>query len=202
MADSQEQEIQSGIEEHEEEAPNMHGPELRIATPRITRIMRRVLPYYALISNESKVVLQECLTKFINVITSEANRGCDRDYRRTILAEDIIRAMEMKGFNDYIEPLSLYLSRYRSQNQEHGESHPAPHVFHHQSNINQQPNSMIQAPMAMAPPVQPTGYSTEFPASFVELLQMVESRAANQRGGGESSSGPGELRLNPSQPPK
>ncbi|KAK9056071.1 hypothetical protein SSX86_027158 [Deinandra increscens subsp. villosa] len=75
--------------------------------------MRKNLPPHAKISDDSKETIQECVSEFISFVTSEANDRCQHEQRKTITAEDILWAMNKLGFDDYIEPLTMYLHRYR-----------------------------------------------------------------------------------------
>ncbi|GAA0165901.1 hypothetical protein Leryth_005718 [Lithospermum erythrorhizon] len=79
----------------------------------VTKIMRRVLPPNAKISDESKETIQEYVSQFIKFITSEANGHTHSQLRKTIGADDLIVAMEKLGFAYYVGPLSLYLKRLR-----------------------------------------------------------------------------------------
>ncbi|XP_073054000.1 nuclear transcription factor Y subunit B-6 isoform X1 [Primulina eburnea] len=79
----------------------------------VIRIMRKILPPHAKISDDAKETIQECVSEYISFITSEANDRCQREQRKTITAEDVLWAMSKLGFDDYIEPLTLYLHRYR-----------------------------------------------------------------------------------------
>lgn len=79
----------------------------------VIRIMRRVLPAHAKISDDAKETIQECVSEYISFITGEANERCQREQRKTITAEDVLWAMSRLGFDDYVEPLSIYLHRYR-----------------------------------------------------------------------------------------
>ncbi|CAN8245670.1 unnamed protein product [Cochlearia groenlandica] len=79
----------------------------------VIRIMRKILPAHAKISDDSKETIQECVSEFISFITGEANERCQREQRKTITAEDVLWAMSKLGFDDYIEPLTVYLHRYR-----------------------------------------------------------------------------------------
>ncbi|XP_010928086.1 nuclear transcription factor Y subunit B-10 isoform X2 [Elaeis guineensis] len=79
----------------------------------VIRIMRKVLPLHAKISDDAKETIQECVSEFISFITGEANERCQREHRKTITAEDVIWAMGKLGFDDYVAPLSRYLQRYR-----------------------------------------------------------------------------------------
>ncbi|GFP93458.1 nuclear transcription factor y subunit b-6 [Phtheirospermum japonicum] len=79
----------------------------------VIRIMRKTLPPHAKISDDAKETIQECVSEYISFITSEANDRCQREQRKTITAEDVLWAMSKLGFDDYIEPLTVYLHRYR-----------------------------------------------------------------------------------------
>ncbi|KAK6917883.1 Transcription factor CBF/NF-Y/archaeal histone domain [Dillenia turbinata] len=79
----------------------------------VIRIMRKVLPPHAKISDDAKETIQECVSEYISFITGEANERCQREQRKTISAEDVVWAMSRLGFDDYIEPLTLFLHRYR-----------------------------------------------------------------------------------------
>ncbi|XP_030470260.1 nuclear transcription factor Y subunit B-3-like [Syzygium oleosum] len=79
----------------------------------VIRIMRRILPPHAKISDDAKETIQECLSEYISFITGEANDRCRQEQRKTITAEDILWAMGKLGFDDYIEPLTIYLNRNR-----------------------------------------------------------------------------------------
>ncbi|XP_021766652.1 nuclear transcription factor Y subunit B-6-like [Chenopodium quinoa] len=86
----------------------------------VIRIMRKILPPHAKISDDAKETIQECVSEYISFITGEANERCQREQRKTITAEDVLWAMSKLGFDDYVEPLTLYLHRYRELEGEHG----------------------------------------------------------------------------------
>merc|ERR1711974_328946 len=44
---------------------------------------------------------------------SEASDRCQAEKRKTINGEDILFAMSTLGFDNYVEPLKLYLQKYR-----------------------------------------------------------------------------------------
>ncbi|TKY75394.1 Nuclear transcription factor Y subunit B-6 [Spatholobus suberectus] len=79
----------------------------------VIRIMRRILPGHAKISDGAKETIQECVSEYISFITAEANERCQREQRKTVTAEDVLWAMGKLGFDDYVHPLTLYLHRYR-----------------------------------------------------------------------------------------
>ncbi len=86
----------------------------------VIRIMRKILPPHAKISDDAKETIQECVSEYISFITGEANERCQREQRKTITAEDVLWAMSKLGFDDYIEPLTMYLHRYREMEGDRG----------------------------------------------------------------------------------
>ncbi|KAJ7963614.1 Nuclear transcription factor Y subunit B [Quillaja saponaria] len=79
----------------------------------VIRIMRRIMPPHAKISDDAKETVQECVSEYISFVTGEANERCKLEKRKTITAEDILWAIEKLGFDNYIEPLTVFLNRYR-----------------------------------------------------------------------------------------
>ncbi|GLJ18537.1 hypothetical protein SUGI_0329540 [Cryptomeria japonica] len=77
------------------------------------RIMKRALPANGKIAKDAKETVQECVSEFISFITSEASDKCQREKRKTINGDDLLWAMSTLGFEDYIEPLKIYLHNYR-----------------------------------------------------------------------------------------
>lgn len=65
------------------------------------------------IAKDARECVQECVSEFISFITSEASDRCHMEKRKTINGEDILFAMTTLGFDNYVEPLKLYLQKYR-----------------------------------------------------------------------------------------
>jgi histone H3/H4 len=79
----------------------------------VARIMKLALPDNAKIAKDAKETIQECVSEFILFISSEAADRCLQEKRKTINGEDLIWAMQSLGFDNYVEPLKLYLGKYR-----------------------------------------------------------------------------------------
>ena len=79
----------------------------------IARIMKKVLPPNAKLAKDAKESIQECVSEFISFITSEASDKCQQEKRKTINGDDMLWAMGTLGFDNYIEPLKIYLGKYR-----------------------------------------------------------------------------------------
>ncbi|KAE8778973.1 CCAAT-binding transcription factor A [Hordeum vulgare] len=71
------------------------------------------MPEKGKIAKDAKESIQECVSEFISFITSEASDKCMKEKRKTINDDDLIWSMGTLGFEDYVEPLKLYLKLYR-----------------------------------------------------------------------------------------
>jgi len=79
----------------------------------VARIMKKGIPKQGKIAKDAKECVQECVSEFISFITSEASERCQQEKRKTINGEDILFAMSTLGFDNYVEPLKQYLTKYR-----------------------------------------------------------------------------------------
>jgi len=79
----------------------------------VSRIMKKALPQNAKVAKDARETMQECVSEFISFITSEASDKCLQEKRKTINGEDILWAMSTLGFDKYVEPLKVYLQKYK-----------------------------------------------------------------------------------------
>jgi nuclear transcription Y subunit beta len=79
----------------------------------VAKLMKKAIPERGKIAKEAKECVQECVSEFISFITSEAAERCSLEKRKTINGEDILFAMANLGFDNYVEPLKIYLQKYR-----------------------------------------------------------------------------------------
>ncbi|KAJ8966638.1 hypothetical protein NQ314_003405 [Rhamnusium bicolor] len=79
----------------------------------VAKIMKKAIPDTGKIAKDARECVQECVSEFISFITSEASDRCHMEKRKTINGEDILFAMSTLGFDNYVEPLKIYLQKYR-----------------------------------------------------------------------------------------
>jgi len=108
---------QAGRQEEEDDEGPREG-ELReqdrfLPIYNISKVMKKVVPHSGKVAKEARECVQECVSEFISFITSEASERCQAEKRKTINGEDILFAMSTLGFDNYVEPLKLYLQKYR-----------------------------------------------------------------------------------------
>ncbi|XP_020571723.1 nuclear transcription factor Y subunit B-1-like [Phalaenopsis equestris] len=104
-----------GCRENGERSPrsNMREQDRYLPVANISRIMKKALPPNGKIAKDAKETMQECVSEFISFVTSEASEKCQREKRKTINGDDLLWAMATLGFEEYIDPLKLYMQKYR-----------------------------------------------------------------------------------------
>lgn len=160
----------------------------------ITRIMRRVLPGHARISDDAREAIQECVSEFIGFITEEAKEKCQLESRRVLTANDLLAAMEALGFDNYVETLTLFLSRHRAQDYGRGSTSQLPGVRPDGDFARRSP----VAQMARPPPPPPSVATSSSAATdaldgdeYITLAQFISEYILGNQGGGEGSSSGG-----------
>ncbi|KAJ1392321.1 hypothetical protein SESBI_35866 [Sesbania bispinosa] len=69
----------------------------------MTKIIKEMLPPDVRVARDAQDLLIECCVEFINLVSSESNEVCNREEKRTIAPEHVLRALEVLGFGEYIE---------------------------------------------------------------------------------------------------
>ncbi|XP_051977036.1 nuclear transcription factor Y subunit beta-like [Xyrauchen texanus] len=92
---------------------NFREQDIYLPIANVARIMKNAIPQTGKIAKDAKECGQECVSEFISFITSEASGRCHQEKRKTINGEDILFAMSTLGFDMYVEPLKLYLQKFR-----------------------------------------------------------------------------------------
>jgi nuclear transcription Y subunit beta len=79
----------------------------------VSQIMKSALPRHAKTANDARISMQNCVTEFILFVTGEASDICKKLDKKTITGDEIIQALRNLGFDEYVEPLQIYLTKYR-----------------------------------------------------------------------------------------
>ncbi|XP_042419916.1 protein Dr1 homolog [Zingiber officinale] len=76
-----------------------------VSLPKSTmfKIIKEMLPPDVRVARDTQDLLVECCVEFINLLSSESNDVCNREDRRTIAPDHVLKALEVLGFGEYIE---------------------------------------------------------------------------------------------------
>ncbi|CAF93894.1 unnamed protein product, partial [Tetraodon nigroviridis] len=112
---SQEDDAEESLNDHDDGSikENFREQDIYLPIANVARIMKNAVPQTGKIAKDAKECVQECVSEFISFITSEASERCHQEKRKTINGEDILFAMSTLGFDMYVEPLKLYLQKFR-----------------------------------------------------------------------------------------
>ncbi|KAL3016171.1 hypothetical protein AAZX31_06G198400 [Glycine max] len=69
----------------------------------MTKIIKEMLPPDVRVARDAQDLLIECCVEFINLVSSESNEVCNKEERRTIAPEHVLKALGVLGFGEYIE---------------------------------------------------------------------------------------------------
>ncbi|XP_043943770.1 nuclear transcription factor Y subunit beta [Protopterus annectens] len=100
-------------DESNESKESFREQDIYLPIANVARIMKNAIPTTGKIAKDAKECVQECVSEFISFITSEASERCHQEKRKTINGEDILFAMSTLGFDSYVEPLKVYLQKFR-----------------------------------------------------------------------------------------
>ncbi|VFQ82430.1 unnamed protein product [Cuscuta campestris] len=79
----------------------------------MTKIIKEMLPPDVRVARDTQDLLIECCVEFINLISSESNEVCNKEDRRTIAPEHVLKALEVLGFGEYIEDVYAAYEQHR-----------------------------------------------------------------------------------------
>ncbi|CAN8252060.1 unnamed protein product [Cochlearia groenlandica] len=69
----------------------------------MTKIIKEMLPPDVRVARDAQDLLIDCCVEFINLVSSESNDVCNKEDRRTIAPEHVLKALQVLGFGEYIE---------------------------------------------------------------------------------------------------
>ncbi|KAK4409563.1 protein Dr1 homolog [Sesamum indicum] len=81
----------------------------------MTKIIKEMLPPDVRVARDAQDLLIECCVEFINLISSESNEVCNREEKRTIAPEHVLKALEVLGFGEYIEEVYAAYEQHRHE---------------------------------------------------------------------------------------
>ncbi|KTW27053.1 hypothetical protein T552_02545 [Pneumocystis carinii B80] len=89
--------------------------ELSLPKATVQKLVSKMIPSDLVFARETKDLLIECCVEFVHLISSEANEICEREAKKTIAAEHVIKALEELGFQNYIDEIQQIVSDHKKQ---------------------------------------------------------------------------------------
>ncbi|KAH9604752.1 hypothetical protein KSS87_020212 [Heliosperma pusillum] len=89
----------------------------------MTKIIKEMLPAEVRVARDAQDLLIECCVEFINLVSSESNEVCNREDKRTIAPEHVLKALQKHRCT----PSSTTNNYHFSTVNNHRYLHPPPH---------------------------------------------------------------------------
>ncbi|OLL22399.1 Negative cofactor 2 complex subunit beta [Neolecta irregularis DAH-3] len=103
------------VTEHDGQSDLDDWEALRDAESTVQKLIAEILPVDLTFNKETRDLLIDCCVEFVHLISSEANEICERESKKTIAAEHVIKALEDLGFNDYIADIKEVAAEHKEQ---------------------------------------------------------------------------------------
>ncbi|KAJ7564114.1 hypothetical protein O6H91_02G002800 [Diphasiastrum complanatum] len=81
----------------------------------MTKIIKEMLPPDVRVARDAQDLLVDCCVEFINLISSESNEICNKEEKRTIAPEHVLRALEVLGFGEYLVEVQAAYEQHRHE---------------------------------------------------------------------------------------
>lgn len=79
----------------------------------VQKIVSEIIPSDLVYSRETRDALIDCCIEFIMLISNESNDIAEKESKKTIASEHVIKALDVLGFSDYIEPIQEALVEHK-----------------------------------------------------------------------------------------
>ncbi|KAL1517846.1 hypothetical protein ABEB36_001555 [Hypothenemus hampei] len=87
--------------------------DLTLPTATVARIIKDALPEHIFVGKDARAALSTAASVFVLFLTSQASQEAQRTNRKTLLGQDVIKALEELEFDEFIEPLQTVLKDFR-----------------------------------------------------------------------------------------
>jgi histone H3/H4 len=79
----------------------------------VQKIISEILSSDLTFAKDARDLLIDCCVEFITLISSEANDIAEREAKKTIASEHVVRALEDLGFNEYVDQINEVAQEHR-----------------------------------------------------------------------------------------
>ena len=86
-----------------------------VALATVQKLISELLPSDLTFAKESRDLLIDCCVEFIHLVSSEANEICERETKKTISAEHVVKALTELGFEDYVHEIQEIAVEHKEQ---------------------------------------------------------------------------------------
>jgi histone H3/H4 len=86
-----------------------------LPTATVQKLISELLPADLTFAKESRDLLIDCCVEFIHLVSSEANEICEKETKKTISADHVVKALVELGFEDYVQEIQEIAVEHKEQ---------------------------------------------------------------------------------------
>ncbi|CDR41627.1 CYFA0S07e04346g1_1 [Cyberlindnera fabianii] len=87
--------------------------DLTLPKATVQKIISEVLPSELTFSKEARDVVIECCIEFIMILSDSSNDIAEKESKKTIASDHVIKALQELGFEEYIEPIEKVVVEHK-----------------------------------------------------------------------------------------
>lgn len=96
--------------------PPSGGDDLSLPKATVQKIISEVLPKDIAISKEAREAITECSIEFIMILSTQLNDIAEKEAKKTIASDHVMKALEELGFHNYLHIISRVLDEHKELN--------------------------------------------------------------------------------------
>lgn len=87
--------------------------DLSLPKATVQKIVSEIVPKDMVFAKDTRDALIECCIEFIMILSTQSNEIAEKESKKTIASEHVIKALEELGFNDYIAPIQEVIVEHK-----------------------------------------------------------------------------------------
>ncbi|GME98354.1 hypothetical protein B5S31_g5778 [[Candida] boidinii] len=96
--------------------PPATSEELSLPKATVQKIISEILPSDITFAKDSREALIECCIEFLMMLSTESNDIADRELKKTISTDHVMKAVDELGFGEYLPSLNKVLKDFKETN--------------------------------------------------------------------------------------
>lgn len=89
------------------------GEDLSLPKATVQKIVGEILPNDIAISKEAREAITECSIEFIMILSTQLNDIAEKEAKKTITSDHVMRALEELGFHNYLDIINRVLDEHK-----------------------------------------------------------------------------------------
>lgn len=94
--------------------PGAADDELSLPKATVQKLISELLRKEISCSKETRDLLIECCIEFIHLVSSESNEVCEKDGKKTIAPEHVLKALDDLGFPGFVQEAKSVLLQHKA----------------------------------------------------------------------------------------